>query len=219
MNMIAGIEPRASPARPARPLFEWAPAAGRTREADQRRMAPDPPRPKADKDGVASRETQDLAPLDRAEQAAILLSQSDGRRSLGGHRASAWLGRLVSGAPRSTRLGGDRLEALRRYAILYRLEGARLSPDEDRSLLRHGYSARQTVSIRFMVDSMDAPSPRRRGSAGGLILLASVAAAIYLLDAWLARQVDDPLSALVVTIALVTGLVSMVAVSAHPKAR
>jgi hypothetical protein len=116
-------------------------------------------------------------------------------------------------------LSGERLEALRRYAILYRLEGAKLSEGEEARLLGLGYSATQAATVRAMVDAMDFRAPRKRGWPTGLVLLAILASAIILLDTWLARQVDDPLSALVVTIALVTGVASMLAVSAHPRAR
>jgi hypothetical protein len=216
MNMMTKIDPLASLAQPG---FEWKPPAARPGEAILRPDAPDLPRTEADSDEGASGGLRYVAPLDRTERSAVLLSRGDGRSSLDGHRASVWLGRLISGARPSARLSGDRLEGLRRYAILYRLDGEKLPAGEEARLLGLGYSATQAASVRAMVDAMDFRSPRKRGWLTGLVLLAIAASAIYLLDAWLARQVDDPLSALVVTIALVTGVVSMLAVSAHPGAR
>jgi hypothetical protein len=216
MNMMTKIDPLASLAQPG---FEWKPPAALPGEATLPADAPDLPWADADNDEGAPSALRYISPLDRTERSAVLLSRDDGRASLAGNRAGAWLGRLISGSHPSARLSGDRLEALRRYAILYRLEGAKLPAGEEARLLGLGYSGAQAASVRAMVDAMDLRPRRKRGWLTGLVLLAVAASAVTLLDAWLARQVDDPLSALVVTIALVTGVVSMLAVSAHPGAR
>jgi hypothetical protein len=209
MNMMTKIDPLASLAKRE---FEW-------REAPRPHDLPDSPWTEADNDDAASGALRYVAPLDRTERSAVLLSLGDRRNSLGGDRPKNWLGRLVSGARPSARLSGERLEALRRYAILYRLDGAKLPAGEEARLLGLGYSRVQAASVRAMVDAKDSRVPRKRRWPTGLVLLAAIGAAIALLDSWLARQVDDPLSALVVTIALVTGIASMLAVSAHPRAR
>ncbi|MDB5691034.1 MAG: hypothetical protein JWO81_97 [Alphaproteobacteria bacterium] len=161
--------------------------------------------------------------LSLVDRGAILVSRTDGRGSLTVTSARTWLGTFF-GFRQPSRLAGDRFEALRRYALLYRLEGAGLSFAEDKMLLRAGLSERDLAAVRAIVDAaaiaFRTPTRRRLRSVltGGLLLSAALLSA-WLLDAWLARQVDDGLSALMVAIMMVTGIVSMLAVSAHPGPR
>jgi hypothetical protein len=174
--------------------------------------------PSAARDPVAANDaTASLSPADRI---AILVSRTDGRGSLAATSVRTLIGGLF-GFRRRLHLAGERLEALRRYAILYRLEGAGLSLAEDDRLMRAGVSARQARSVRALVDAMEnAPPAATRGRArsvlNGALLLAAAGTSVTLIDLWLARQVDDALSALMVTIMFVTGVVSMLAVSAQP---
>ena len=160
--------------------------------------------------------------LSEAEKAALLASFADGRASL----AAAGLGRRVARALFGLRppvaLAAARLEALRRYALLYRLEGAALPLEEDKRLREAGFSDRQADAARALVD---AQSPRRSarpwlsGATIGAALLAAGAALAFMIDRWLAQQVDDRLAAHVMTILLVTWIVSIVAITGHPHSR
>ena len=161
------------------------------------------------------------SPLSGEEQRAVLASLADGRASIG----AASFGRFARGffgLRPAAALAGERLEALRRYALLYRLEGAALTLDEDTRLRGAGFSDRQTEAARALVDA-HASHRRERARGGGRLmavaLLAVAAAAIVLIDEWLARQVDDRLGALMITIMLVTWIVSIAAITSHPHTR
>jgi hypothetical protein len=166
--------------------------------------------------------TAPVAPaLSGDEQAAVFASLTDGRASI----AAGAFGRMVRaffGLRPAAAFAGERLEALRRYALLYRLEGAALKLDEDARLRGTGFSERQAEAARTLVDA-HAPYRRERTRAGGRLvgaaLLVLAAAAILFIDQWLARQVDDRLGALLITIMLVTWIVSIAAVTGHPHRR
>ncbi len=193
MNMIAAI---------ARPL----PAA-----EDSPLMPPRSPSP------AVSRQI-----LNGAERAALLASFADGRASLAAATFRRRLLRALFGFRPPIGLADARLEALRRYALLYRLEGAALPLEEDRRLREAGFADRQAEAARALVDAR-ARRPEARAGAGAKGIMAALvaigAAASFLTDRWLAHQVDDPLAAHVVTIMLVTWLVSITAVTGHPHSR
>ncbi|HEX4739170.1 MAG TPA: hypothetical protein VH331_16590 [Allosphingosinicella sp.] len=155
------------------------------------------------------------------EQAAVIASLADGRASIG-VGSFARLVRAVFGLRLTAVFAGERLEALRRYALLYRIEGAALKLEEDARLRGAGFSDRQAEAARALVDA-HAPHRRERmrgeGRLVGAALLAIAAAAILFIDRWLARQVDDRLGALLITILLVTWIVSIAAVTSHPHRR
>src|SRR5581483_184112 len=94
--------------------------------------------------------------------------------------------------------------------------------EEDVRLRCAGFSDRQADAARTLVDA-HAPHRRKRGGGGGRLvgagLVAVAAAAILFVDQWLARQVDDRLGALLITILLVTWIVSIAAVTSHPHRR
>ena len=160
--------------------------------------------------------------LGEAEKAALLASFADGRASLAAAGLGRRVGRAIFGLRPPVRLAAARLEALRRYALLYRLEGAALPLDEDMRLREAGFSDRQAEAARALVDAQSPHRRERPGKGGAMIpaaLLAAGAALAFLIDRWLAHQVDDPLAAHVVTILLVTSLVSIIAVTGHPHPR
>ena len=156
------------------------------------------------------------------EQGAVLASLADGRASI----RTGSFGRIVRvffGLRPAPPLAGKRLEALRRYALLYRLKGAAALPEEEQAHLRGaGFSDRQAEAARMLVDAR-ATHRRERARGGGrlvgAVLFALAAAAIVFVDKWLAQQVDDQLGALVITIMLVTWIVSIAAVTGHPHTR
>jgi outer membrane protein len=97
--------------------------------------------------------------LTNIDLAVIALSRRDPSSSLKSQR------RLVLrlfGAQAHPPLASPRLEALRRYAIMRRLHGARLAGDEHERLLGAGYDARQIEMIDHLVTP---PSVRTRRCA------------------------------------------------------
>lgn len=164
------------------------------------------------------------AELTRDEWTAVLLSVGDGRRSLRAAHARGRLGRFLLGNRRSAHLTSARLEALRRYAVLHRLQGPRL-PLEEAARLRHtGVSDRQAAAVRAIVDAFHAPSHPARGGRSALVAAAPLLAIggigallVILLDRWLTAQLDDPLGALLLSILMTTGFASFLSVAGHPR--
>ena len=152
------------------------------------------------------------------EQGAVLASLGDGRASIG-MSAFDRIVRAFFGLRPAAPLAGARLEALRRYALLYRLRGAPLPPAEQARLRGAGFCERQAEAARALVDAhatLRRTRPRGGGRLVGALLFALAAAATLLIDQWLARQVDDGPSALIITIMLVTWIVSIAAITSHP---
>ncbi len=89
-----------------------------------------------------------LAPLERT---TVLLSMHDGRCSLGQSRGFDRIVGALFGIARPSRLADVRLEALRRYAVLLRLEGDAIAPTEAATLRDLGFSAGQLVAVRALL--------------------------------------------------------------------
>lgn len=159
------------------------------------------------------------AELGPQERAAVLVSLRDSRASATRSRPRSRLMRILFGQGRRASLADGRLEALRRYAILYRLEGTALSGEEDARLLVAGISERAVAAARALVDAHYMPvrkGPRVPWTLAAIIGLAGLGAAF--LYRWLAAQFADPAGALIVTILLATWAVSFAAVTGHPQA-
>src|SRR5436305_1625368 len=97
-----------------------------------------------------------LSPL---ELRTLQLSQADGRGSLRAPRRVERLGAMLFGSRRVPGLANPRLEALRRFAILYRLEGAAIDAGEAARAEAAGFSAAALDRVRRIVDGW----PRRAG--------------------------------------------------------
>ena len=141
----------------------------------------------------------ETAGLTRDEWTVVLLSVGDGRRSLRAARARGHLGRFFLGNRRSSHLTSERLEALRRYAVLHRLQGSSLSREEDARLTGTGFTDRQAEAVRAIVDAFQDPSrPARAGGSAraataALFAVSAVGAAlVLLLDRWLTRAARRP---------------------------
>ena len=90
-----------------------------------------------------------LSPL---ELRTLQLSQADGRASLRGPRRIERLAALFFGSRRVSGLANARLEALRRFAILYRLDGRRFDPAEAGRAEAAGLSAATLALARGIID-------------------------------------------------------------------
>jgi hypothetical protein len=169
----------------------------------------------------------ELAPrrLGRPERDAIALALGEARTALRLGRVSRALGRAWLGMNEERLFAADRIEAIARYAVHYRLEGNALSVAEDARLRAAGVDEIEAADLRAIVDGhiLARPVPRAgriaRRLLGGLLVAALPALAAAILYSWLAGQLEDRLSALVLSIVLVVALVSPVVVAGHPTGR
>lgn len=159
---------------------------------------------------------------DPPERAAVLWSLRERRRTIAIARLSRFAARALLRMPDEQVFASERLEAIRRYAIRYRIEGAELPAAEDALLRSTGVTELEAVGLRTLVDEASsvptrgARRPRLATLLGWFVLAAVPAVAAASLYVWLAAQLDDRLGALVVSIILVIGLVSPVALAGHP---
>lgn len=89
-----------------------------------------------------------LSPLERT---TVLLSLHDGRCSLGESKRFDRIVGALFGVSRPSRLADERLEALRRYAVLLRLDGDAIDPVEAARVRDLGFSAGQLVAVRVLI--------------------------------------------------------------------
>lgn len=142
-----------------------------------------------------------LSPL---ELRTLQLSQADGRASLRAPRRIERLGAMLFGSRRVSGLANPRLEALRRFAILYRLEGAAIDAGEAMRAEAAGFSAAALDRVRRIVDGW----PRRAGpllrAASLLAAAAIVAAASAVAYFWLADELEPAVAAILIGAGAVT---------------
>jgi hypothetical protein len=137
-----------------------------------------------------------LSPL---ELRTLQLSQADGRGSLRAPRRVERLGAMLFGSRRVPGLANPRLEALRRFAILYRLEGAAIDAGEAARAEAAGFSAAALDRVRRIVDGW----PRRAGPllrAATLLAVSGSLAAYF----WLADQFEPAVAAILLGAVAVT---------------
>lgn len=109
-----------------------------------------------------------LSPL---ELRTVLLSRTDGRASLRAPRRIERLGALLFGSRRVSGLASPRLEALRRFTILYRLDGAALDLAEAMRAEQAGLSTALLDRVCRIVDGW---SPRTGSLLGAAPVLAAM---------------------------------------------
>lgn len=177
---------------------------------------------------AAHAQASDVAPnaLTPPERDAVLFSLREGRTARRLGRIAPRLGRLWLDISETRIFAGERTEAIRRYAARYAVEGGGMAAGEDERLAEAGISALEAAEIRLLVERDAHPArPKRHlrrslGRIAGRLLLASVPASLAaMLYFWLAAEVEDRLSALVLAIVFTTGIVSPVALAAHPTGR
>lgn len=86
------------------------------------------------------------------ERDIVRMSFQDGRSSLAEVGRLVGIGMWLGGVRRKGGLANPRLEALRRYAILYRLNGQALEASEELAMDRAGFDARGVSEVRRIVD-------------------------------------------------------------------
>jgi hypothetical protein len=102
-----------------------------------------------------------ISEVSALERQVVQLAGRDGRWSIGGSKSIRIMLAWVFGLELPNALADPRLEALRRYAVRFRLEGERLPHEEDERLVRLGFSTAALAEIRRLV-----VGGRRRVEAG-----------------------------------------------------
>lgn len=132
-----------------------------------------------------------MQPISTLERRTIELSLRDARSSIDEPtRMRRALARLLS-PPRQTRLADPRLEALRRFAVLYRLHGSAMRTEEVDRLLTAGFAATQAVAFERQIDSLLDRGRRTRQAGMRLSAALLVVSAAGALLAALAALLDD----------------------------
>lgn len=145
------------------------------------------------------------------EREVLRLSYGDARSSVELPGRVARIGGWLAGRRRKSGLADPRLEALRRYAVLYRLDGERLGATKDAAIAKAGFDLRAVRDVRLLVDRHVASHSHR--AAFGIRSLAnlSIGTVVFGALALLIQQVTDDLTAS----AIVSGLLGVTAVSLH----
>lgn len=140
-------------------------------------------------------EAREMTPvgLSAIERRVVLLSQHDGRASLSQPSRLGRMLRRIVGIRQTNTLADERLETLRQYAVLMRLDYAGRAATLASSLAALGFSAAALTQVRSLTNSFgaDAPvdfaSPRwmaERGQAwGATAILAAITTGGYALSA------------------------------------
>jgi hypothetical protein len=144
--------------------------------------------------------------LGAQERLVVLLSRKDPLWSLRPRHSQSRLLRFLFGIEAPHRLADPRLEALRRYAVTYRLRDAGTAEAEmDATDL--GFTANQLAQMRQLIDGARANRVRPAAAATLRSLLLMLAGLLIFFDltAWLSPRVDSTLIGFVVAaVALVS---------------
>ncbi|MBB3473541.1 hypothetical protein [Sphingomonas sp. BK345] len=157
--------------------------------------------------GCAVTSTRPLQ-LEELERQAVLVSRSDDARSLrtGGraHRFKA----LVFGHRPVSKLANERLEAIRRYAVLYRLKGAKLGQGEVAAAYATGISAAKLALVRSMVDRWRVPATKSRLATHLIQATVAVSSAAWLYS-WLSEETGDGLIAIILVLVIFITIIAV----------
>jgi hypothetical protein len=144
------------------------------------------------------------------ERLVVMLSRNDPLWSLRPRHTHSRLLNLLFGIEAPHALADHRLEALRRYAVTYRLRDASVG---DAAALAGGFADSQLAQVRHIIDGARGTRPQR--SAGSLIRQGLLAIAAFLIvsgaTAWLSPRFDSPLIAFVLVAVAMLSLASFAA--------
>jgi hypothetical protein len=143
------------------------------------------------------------AELSALEREVVLASLGDGPISIDGKRRLFPMLRWLFGFEPRPGLANSRLEALRRYAVMYRRDREAIDPAERTRIRAAGYSLDQAMLVRPLVDGPPRRNRRRRRRRRRrhsarrwlitVIILAAAVAVMVLGDVLIARNLGDGL--------------------------
>ena len=153
--------------------------------------------------------------LGTLERDVIRLAFADGRSSLHAPGPLARLGTLLTGFERRHGLADPGLEALRRYAILYRLDGERLDPVEAQAVADAGFDELDVRDVQLLVDRQIAHRASATKWRTAAFVTPLLWAAALVGTTFAIRQIVEDIA----VSAVVTGLLAVTAASFHHPAR
>ena len=159
--------------------------------------------------------------LARDERVLVLLSRDGSRLSA---HAGSWAASAESFLPalsaesQEARERQARLAALRRFAILFRLDRSGLAFEEEKRMGAAGYSDAQLAAIRFLVERFDR-GELRPGSrwTRSLAFLGLAGVGAWALQSRIGPAIDDALLAWLLSLLAATAIASFLSVTAHPR--
>jgi len=136
--------------------------------------------------------------LSAQERLVVVLSRKDPLWSLRPRHTHSKLLRLLFGIEAPHQLADRRLEALRNYAVTYRLRDETL-PEAENVALRAGFAVNQLAQVRQIIDG--ARAVRKGRTIGAFVRQALFALVGFLIltgaAAWISPRFDSPLIAFV----------------------
>jgi len=155
--------------------------------------------------------------LSAQERIVVLLSRNDPLWSLRPRHVHSRALRFLFGIEAPHQLADQRLEALRRYAVTYRLRDASVH-EAEADAIAAGFSAGQLGQARHMIDGARASHSGER--AGGLVRRGLLALALALIAysaiTWLSPRLD---SALIAFVLIAVAAVSFASLAGREPAR
>lgn len=165
--------------------------------------------------GIMSTPTVPVS-LEPLERQAIAVSRGDGMRSIRTRRSTDWLLNLVYGVEPVRSLADEKLEALRRYAVVRRIRGDQMEPHETDRAMAASFPAAKLALVHKMVDPWRLPAPEYAMARQILLVIALVALGALLFP-WIEEGVGDPLIAgLLLGVALVISLPALLSTDPRP---
>lgn len=151
-----------------------------------------------------------LPKLGTQERRAVLLARTDPPSSLHRGFGSRLMGLLFGIAPPHM-LADARLEALRRYALLYRIHRETMAETEVARARRAGYSDAELAKARALIDATYGKSERKRDTQILAIAFGSAITALIIFAAasQVAPTVDSPLIAAILAGVAIVSLAPM----------
>lgn len=141
--------------------------------------------------------------LSALERETVRVSLVDDAWSDDSGRRLVAVTRWLFGVEPARRLANDRLEALRRYAILYRLLGSGMAQEERQRVIDAGFAAKQLEEAHALVARLAPPTPGLRQRlirwSGGAAAAGLVAYGLYM---WLVENLGDGTISMVVLLLL-----------------
>jgi hypothetical protein len=140
-----------------------------------------------------------LFPLSALERQTVLLSRGDRVSSVRKPGRAGRMLRALFGFEPVRGLADPKLEALRRYAVMYRAKRQALSEHEHQTLVAAGFTTAQAASARSLVDRMHVRVGLDRGQVAlAALYLVMLAAVLVVADRWLTWLIEDRLAALII---------------------
>lgn len=154
--------------------------------------------------------TETTAQLSIFERDTVTVSLADGFWTASGMGLLGRIGNWIYGREPESRLANERLEALRRYAIMYRLRGHAMDQDVRQSVDAAGFTVGQLAEVHRLVDRLTPPAPSWRRRVAKFAAASFLAAVIgHGLYRWLVEHLGDGTISMAVLLLLAGALLPL----------